>query len=339
MLGITSRPTGVIHQWTRALSRAVISRQDRLHNELGGSGPDRTRRVRLLAEVGLGLAGVIWGGNFVLVKFAMGHMPALYYLGLRFLVGAVLMFPFSIGRLRNLNRQGWLVGCGVGALLFAGFVLQTIGLRSTSPGVSGFLTSLYVIMVPLILGLFTGRWPSPMVGVGVVVVAGGLALLSLYGRFGFGWGELFTLLATIFWALHILGVGYGAARTSAIAFVQLQLSTCAVLALISSFAIERPALFPGWGVTGAVLWTGIMGGLVAYMLMALGQRYTPPTLAGVLMSLEAVFALVVSIIVGYDSLTLRTVIGFVLIFAGTTVARLGSEKAPELAGEPAPPGP
>ena len=313
--------------------------RDRPRLRLPGAGPGGTRRVSLLAEIGLGAAGIIWGGNFVLVKFAMEHMPPLYYLGLRFAVGAVLLAPFSVGRLKRLDRRGWLLGCGIGVLLFAGFVLQTVGLQTTSPGVSGFLTSLYVIMVPIILGLFTGRWPSPMVGVGVVIVAGGLAVISLYGRLGFGWGEVFTLLATVFWALHILGVGYAASRISAIAFVQLQLSTCALLSLASSFAIERPPLFPGWGATGAVLWTGIMGGLVAYVLMALGQRYTPPTLAGVLMSLEAVFALVVSIIVGYDSLTLRTVIGFVLVFAGTTVARQGSEKAAKLAGEPAPPGP
>jgi len=292
-----------------------------------------------MAEVGLGAAGIIWGGNFVLVKFAMGHMPALYYLGLRFLVAAVLLAPFSIGRLRRLNRKGWYVGIGVGALLFAGFVLQTYGLRMTSPGVSGFLTGLYVIMVPLILGLSSGRWPSPLVGVGVVVVVGGLALLSLYGHIGFGWGEALTLIATLFWALHILGVDYGSTRISAIAFVQLQLTTCAVLSLICSFIIERPILFPGWAPTGAVLWTGAMGGVVAYMLMVLGQRYTPPTLAGLLMSLEAVFALIVSIIVGYDSLTLRTLIGFALVFAGTTVARVGSEREPEMAAEPAPPVP
>ena len=75
------------------------------------------------------LAGVIWGVNFVLVKFAVGQMPPLYYLGLRFLVGAVVLAPFSVGRLRRLNRQGWLIGCGVGVLLFGGFVLQTIGLQ------------------------------------------------------------------------------------------------------------------------------------------------------------------------------------------------------------------
>ncbi len=314
--------------WPRSLRARVM-----------GSSLGAGSRVRLLAETGLVIAAIIWGGNFVLVKYAMGEMPPLYYLGLRFLVGAVLLLPFSFRRLRRLNRVGWMIGCGVGVLLFAGFVLQTIGLQSTSPGVSGFLTGLYVIMVPLILGLFTGRWPSPMVGVGVAVVAGGLAVISLYGELSFGWGEVFTLLATIFWALHILGVGYGSGRLSAMAFVQLQLTVCAVLSLAGSFAFEQPVLFPGWGAMATVLWTGVMGGLVAYMLMVLGQRHAPPTLAGVLMSLEAVFALMVSIAVGYDTLTLRTLLGFALVFAGITFARLGSEERPELAAERAPPAP
>lgn len=295
--------------------------------------------MRILAEIALGMAGVIWGANFVLVKMALEDMPPLYYLGLRFLVAAVLLGPLGIPRLRRLNRRGWLVGCGIGVLLFAGFVLQTTGLRTTSPGVSGFLTSLYVIMVPIILGLFLGRWPSPMVGLGVVVVVGGLAVLSLYGTLRFGWGEALTLMATVFWALHILGIDYASSRISAIALVQLQMTVCAVLCLIWAFIAERPVLFPGWEATGIVLWTGIMGGLVAYLLMALGQRHTPPVLAGVLMNLEAVFALILSIIVGYDALTLRTVLGFLLVFAGTTIAHLGSKRIPELAAEPAPPGP
>lgn len=301
--------------------------------------PAGSSRVRLMAETALATAGIIWGANFVLVKMALEDMPPLYYLGLRFLVAAVCTAPLGIPRLRRLNRRGWLVGCGIGVLLFAGFVFQTIGLRTVSPGISGFLTSLYVIMVPIILGLFLGRWPSPMVGLGVVVVVGGLAVLSVYGTLTFGLGEVLTLAATVFWALHILGIDYASTRISAIALVQLQMAVCAVLCLVCAFIFERPALFPGWEATGIVLWTGIMGGLVAYLLMALGQRHTPPVMAGVLMNLEAVFALIISIIVGYDPLTLRTVIGFLLVFAGTTIAHLGSKKTPELAAEPAPPGP
>jgi len=301
--------------------------------------PHDPARVRLLAEFGLVAAALIWGFNFILVKMAVDQMPPIYYVGLRFLVGSIFLLPFSYRQMKALDRQGWLIGMGVGVLLFGGFILQTVGLVSTSPGVSGFLTSLYVIMVPIFIGLATGRWPSPMVGVGVVVVVAGFAVLSLYGDLSFGWGEIFTLLATIFWALHILGVAYGSTRLGALAFVQLQLTICAVLSLAGAFIFERPDPFPGWAPTGAVLWTGIMGSLVAYVLMVLGQRYTPPTLAGVIMSLEAVFALIFSIIVGYDSLTLRALLGFTVVFVGTTVARIGTEREPEIAAEQAPPAP
>jgi drug/metabolite transporter (DMT)-like permease len=301
--------------------------------------PHDTARVKLFAEFGLAGAALIWGFNFILVKLAVGHMPPIYYVGLRFLVGAVFLLPFCWKQLRALDRRGWLIGIGVGVLLFGGFALQTIGLVSTSPGVSGFLTSLYVIMVPAFIGIVTGRWPSIMVGIGVLVVVGGFALLSLYGHLAFGLGEVWTLLATIFWALHILGVAYGSNRIGSLAFVELQLVTCAVLSLAGSFAFEHPPLFPGWPATGAIFWTGIMGSLVAYILMVVGQKHTAPTLAGVIMSLEAVFALIFSLIVGYDSLTMRTLLGFALVFVGTTVARLGSEREPEMAAEQAPPAP
>jgi drug/metabolite transporter (DMT)-like permease len=301
--------------------------------------PHTVGRVKLFAELALVAAALIWGFNFILVKLAVGQMSPVYYVALRFLVGSVFLLPFSWKQMRALDRRGWLIGLGVGVLLFGGFALQTIGLTSTSPGVSGFLTGLYVIIVPIFIGLFTGRWPSFMVGVGVVVVVAGFAILSLYGHLAFGWGEIWTLLATIFWALHLLGVAYGSRRLGSLAFVQLQLSICAVLSLIAALVFERPPLWPGWEPTGAIMWTGIMGSLVAYVLMVVGQKHTPPTLAGVIMSLEAVFALIFSIIAKYDVLTLRTLLGFVVVFAGTTVARIGSEREPEMAAEQAPPAP
>ena len=93
-----------------------------------GLEPHDTARVKLLAEFGLVAAALIWGFNFILVKLAVGHMPPVYYVGLRFLVGAVFLLPFSWKQMRRLDRQGWLIGIGVGVLLFGGFALQTIGL-------------------------------------------------------------------------------------------------------------------------------------------------------------------------------------------------------------------
>jgi len=298
------------------------------------------KRVRVFAEMGLALAGMIWGVNFTLVKAAIEYIPPVYYLGLRFLVAALVMAPFCVGRLRRLVRRGWLLGVALGVLLFGGFVLQTVALKTVSPGISGFLTSIYVILVPLMVGLVRKRWPSLLVWLGIAVVVGGLALLSLYGSLRFGLGEVLTLIGGFFWASHILVLGHACTRHNVTALVMLQLGTCAVLCLITAFAWERPALFPGWEAAGVVLWTGIMGGVVAYWLMAVGQKYTPDSLAAVLLSLEAVFALISGIIVGYDTVTLRTAAGFTLVFAGTIMARLGSHKtSEELTVDASPPGP
>ena len=297
------------------------------------------KRIRIFAEVGLAMAGIIWGVNFTLVKTAMGQMPPVYYLGLRFSVAALVMMPFCMGRLRRLDHRGWLLGMALGVLLFGGFVLQTVALKTVSPGMSGFLTSVYVVLVPLMIGVIRRRWPSLLVWVGIAVVMGGMAALSLYGRMAFGLGETLTLLGSLFWASHIVVVGYACTRHDVTALVLVQLATCAALCLITGFAWERPEPFPGWEAMGVVIWTGIMGGVVAYWLMAFGQKHTPDTLATVFMSLEAVFALISGIILGYDVLTLRNSVGFALVFAGTILARLGSHKTSEPIPEVSPPGP
>ncbi len=294
----------------------------------------------MFAEIGLALAGIIWGVNFTLVKTAIGHMPPVYYLGLRFAVATIVMMPFCVRRLRGLDRRGWLLGTGLGALLFGGFVLQTVALNTVSPGVSGFLTGVYVVLVPLIIGVVRRRWPSLLVWLGIAVVMGGMAALSLYGRMAFGTGEMLTLFGSVFWALHIVVVGYACTRYDVTALVMLQMAACAALCLVTGLAWEQPTLFPGWDAMGVIIWTGIMGGVVAYWLMAFGQKHTPDTLASVFMSLEAVFALLSGIVLGYDTVTLRNALGFALVFVGTIMARFGSHKNSEdLIVEPAPPGP
>ncbi len=179
-----------------------------------------------------------------------------------------------------------------------------------------------------------------MVGVGVVVVVGGFAVLSLYGHLAFGWGEIFTILATIFWALHILGVAYGSNRLGTLAFVQLQLTTCAVLSLAGSFAFERPTLFPGWQAIGRHLLDRHHG--EPRGLRADGRGPAPHSADAGRGHHEPRSGLRADLL---DHRRLRhaspggRLLGFALVFAGTTVARLGSEKEPEMAAEQAPPAP
>jgi drug/metabolite transporter (DMT)-like permease len=282
------------------------------------------RGVRFFAEAGLALAGIIWGANFLFVKWAVEDMPPMYYVGLRFLLAFVVMGVFSVRRLRALSRREWAVSALVGVLLFAGFYFQTIGLMSTSPGISGFLTCLYVVLVPFFLGLFTRRWPSIRVWVGIAVLLGGIGFLTISGHLAFGVGEVLTLIGTIFWALHILAVGYGATRIDVVALTTVQLGVTGLLGLGVSLLTEP---FPGLPVGRSVwiiLYTAIAGGVLAYWLMVAGQKHTPPTVAGVLMSLEAVFAVVFSILAGYDQPAVKSIIGFALAFTGLVLVQTGS---------------
>ncbi len=282
------------------------------------------RKTRLLAEGGLALAGIIWGANFSLIKFALGYMPPFYYLGLRFLLAFVLLAAFSLRGLRGLTARQWGISSVVGLCLFSGFALQTVGLTQTSPGINGLLTSLYVLLVPLMIGLTTRHWPRRRVGLGILLVMSGIGVLTVSGKLSFGRGEIMTLLGTLFWSLHILALSYATKRVDTRALTAIQLGVIGVLSLAISLLFERPALNPGLPALATVLYTAIMGGVVAYLLMTWGQRHTSPTMAGVLMSLETVFAVIFSMVLGFDHLTLRSLLGFGLSFGGIFVAQLGA---------------
>jgi drug/metabolite transporter (DMT)-like permease len=287
-------------------------------------------RLRLLAEGGLALAGIIWGMNFVVNKFILGVMPPMYYLGTRFLLATLLLLPFALRRVRRLTRRQWMASAGAGVLLFLGFTLQTVGLKTTSPGISGILTSLYVVLVPLAVGLWTHRRPPVLVMVGILMAISGIGLLTVSGRLVFGWGELLTLAATVFWAFHILAVAFAAPRVDPLALTMVQLAVTGALSLAASLLFEHPAVFYGWPGTAATVYTAAVGGVVCYLLMSWGQRYTSATVAGVLMSLESVFALLFSILLGYDPFTLRSLAGFALAFAGTALTQVAATKAGEM---------
>jgi drug/metabolite transporter (DMT)-like permease len=290
----------------------------------------REGRVRLFAEGGLALTGLIWGLNFVLIKYTIGIMPPLYYLAARFLFATLVLVPFAARRLASLRRRQLLASLAVGVLLFSGFALQTLGLQGTSPGISGFLTSLYVVLIPLFTWLWTRRLPPPLVMAGIATALCGIGLLTVSGRLVFGWGELLTLAATVFWALHILAVSFVAPRVDTLALTTVQLAVTGVLSLGASLLFEHPQAYYGGVGTAAIVYTALTGSVVCYLLMTWGQRHTTATVAGVLMSLESVFALLFSIIFGYDPFTFRSLVGFVLAFAGTVITQVAARRAGEM---------
>ncbi len=282
------------------------------------------RRTRLLADSALVFAGLIWGSSFVVHKFAIGIMPPMFYLGARFIVACAVLTLVFHRRVLSLTWGQLRASATVGLILFAGFAFHMGGLVRTSPGLAGFLSSLYVVLVPLILGLWTGRWPRLGVAAGITLVVCGMGLLMVSGGVAFGLGEMLTLIATLFWALHVLAVGRTAPRVDPFALSAVQLGLAGLLAMVWSLLTEPPMLFPGWMSLGTILYAALTGGVVGYVLMMWAQRHTPPTEAGLLVGLEAVAALAFAVALGYDTVSPRSILGFAIILAGTTVSQLSS---------------
>ena len=165
-----------------------------------------SRRRRLAAELLLASVTVFWGATFPVVKDAVARTPVLSFLGVRFLLSAVLLALFAGRRLASLDRRALARGVGLGTLLFLSYLFQTLGLARTSAANAGFLTGLNVVWVPLLSGPLLGKPPPRAARIGVVFALAGLLLLTWHTPWRLEPGDALVVLCSGFVALHILGL-------------------------------------------------------------------------------------------------------------------------------------
>jgi len=269
----------------------------------------------------LALAGValIWGATFVLVKEALRDASTLVFLSLRFALAAIALglafrpLASKFEPRRELLRGGAMAGI----CLFAGYLLQTLGLRYTTASKSAFLTGLSIVMVPLFGAGLRGCLPAWAELSGVVMAAAGTALLTLEGGLDrINLGDVLTLGCAAGFALHILAVGYWAPRTGFQAFSLVQIATCALLAGGALCWAERAYLRWTPGLVLALVVTGLLATALAFSVQAWAQQRTTPTHTALMFALEPVFAWLVSYWLAGERLSLRQGAGGLLILAG-----------------------
>lgn len=273
----------------------------------------------LRADLALAGIALIWGATFVLVKQALRDVSTLLFLTMRFTLAtaalAVAFRPLASkwGEARELLAGGAVAG----SCLFAGYALQTLGLRYTSPSKSAFLTGLSIVMVPLLSSVIYRRSPGQAALLGVVSATVGMALMTLEGGFGrVNVGDVLTLGCAAGFALHILAVGAWVPRTSFQAFTLVQVATCGALAAGSFWWAERIYLRWSAGLLAALLVTGLLATALAFSVQAWAQQRTTPTHTALIFALEPVFALLTSYWLTGERLSTRQVLGAVLILAG-----------------------
>ncbi|HWC35728.1 MAG TPA: DMT family transporter [Mycobacteriales bacterium] len=267
----------------------------------------------------------VWGSTFVVVKDAVERMPVMDFLAWRFAIAAVVMAavrPRAVGRLDARGRRRGIV---LGLALGGGYIAQTFGLQHTPASVSGFITGLFVVFTPLCSAAVLHKRIGATTWLGVTLATAGLALLSLHGV-AIGSGAGVTLLCAIAFALHIVGLGEWSSAHDAAGLAVVQLSTVAVVSIVAA-APDSLAPPPDAGVWGAILLTAIAATAVAFFVQTWAQAHLDPTRAAVVMTMEPVFAGLFGVTVGGDALSVRVVVGALLVLVAMYAVELGPRQS------------
>lgn len=280
------------------------------------------------------LTALIWGSAFVAQRVGMNYVGPLTFNGVRFALGALVLLPLMRWRNQytrskdrihqtNVAWHGLWGGGLAGLMLFSGATLQQVGLVYTTAGKAGFITGLYVIIVPM-MGWFLGHRPGWGGWVGAFLAGIGLYLLSVIGAWTFAPGDIWELFGAFFWAAHVLILSWLSPRMDRIKLAFTQYVVCSVLSLLVAGFTEMITLHGIESAVIPILYGGILSVGIAYTLQVVAQRYAPPTHVAIILSLEAVFAALAGWIILGETLSLRGLIGCAFMFAGMLSALLWS---------------
>lgn len=276
------------------------------------------------AEAALAVNALVWGGTFVLAKAALVHISPVFFLAARFTLAAVVLV-IAFPKVLRMTVTRRMVGGGAltGLFLFLGFLFQTLGLQSTTPAKSAFITGLATVMVPLLAALVYRNRPQVSEWFGVSVATLGMGLLTLDGPFGsISRGDLLTLLGAAAFAAHIVTLGHFSESMEFELLSVAQVGAAAVSALALFWWVEplrihwQPVVF--W----AILITGLVCTAMAFTIQAWAQRYTTSTRTALIYALEPVFAGITSWLVLGEVLSGRAATGAVLILAGVLLVEM-----------------
>ena len=265
-------------------------------------------------RVALLTAALIWGSSFIVMKNAVEGVPVFMLLGIRFTVGCLLLTLIFHRRLKSIGKKQLLHGAVVGTLLFAAYTVQTFGLRETTPGKNAFLTAVYCVLVPFVNWVIFRRRPTGWNWLAAVMCLAGIGLVSLEGDLTMNRGDALTLVGGVFYALHLVAVSRFGEEDDPVMLTMLQFGASAVWCWGLSLLTETmPHPFP----TNAwfeLTYLAVFATTAALLLQNVGQSVTPAAPAAILLSLESVFGVAFSVMLGAEGLTAQLVCGFALIF-------------------------
>lgn len=287
------------------------------------------KKFTVVSSAGLLLAAAIWGFAFVIVKDSLDYVGAIWMLAFRFTIAAVCLALVFCKKWKLITKSYWVHGVILGAFLFGAYAFQTIGCKYTTAGKNAFLTTIYVILVPLFGWPLNKKRPHWYVFVAALLSVTGIGLLALKNENGallsMNVGDILTLVCGIFYAVHILFVEKYDAVEDPILLTVLQFAFAALFSWIAAPLMD--GAFPAASLTNmrvvvSMLYLGIFSTMVAFVLQNVCLKYVPSALASLFLSMESVFGVLFSTILLHERMTLRMFAGCVLIFAAIMLAEV-----------------
>jgi len=272
------------------------------------------KRKSFLADMSLLIVAIVWGGGFIAVKGALDSVTPFYIMAMRFSISVIIMLFVFRKKVKLITKNEIKVGTIVGLLLFLGFAAQTIGMQYTTAGKNAFLTGTNVVIVPFLYWVISKKRPDKYSLISAFLCFVGIGMLTLEGGLRLGLGDSLTLICAVFFAGHIVSVGFFTEKVDAISLVIIQLGAAAVFSIIAALIFEPVPSSLGSDTIFAIGYLAIFSTMIAFIIQNVAQKYTTSTHAAIILCLESVFGSILSVIVLNEIFTSKMVLGCLTIF-------------------------
>lgn len=286
---------------------------------------------RIVSALLLLLTAFIWGSTFVAQSVGSESVGAFTFVACRSFLAGTALLPIALCQARlsrkkqapstDSRRALWLGGVLCGTALMIASVLQQIGVGKTTVGKAGFITALYIVIVPL-CGIFVKKRVPWHLWCGVGIAVLGMYFLCITEQFSVGQGDIFVFLCALGFSGHILIIDHFSPRVNGVQMSCIQFFVAGVLILVPMLLWERPSLASLAAAAAPILYAGILSGAIGYTLQIVAQKELQPTVASLIMSLESVFSALAGWLILHQTLSYRELIGCILVFCAVLLAQI-----------------
>ncbi|EKN65611.1 hypothetical protein BABA_19301 [Neobacillus bataviensis LMG 21833] len=275
---------------------------------------------KYIGEIGLTIVAVIWGSGFVASAVSLDHFTPYQILAIRFLIGVILLGLVFFKKLKNIKKSTIMKGSIIGIFLYLAFALQTVGLVYTTPSKNAFLTAVNVVIVPFIAFFIFKRKMDKFELLGAMLAVTGIGVLSLRLSGGVNFGDFLTLLCAVGFAFHIFYTAQFVKDEDPVLLTIIQMAVAAVLGFIVVLFKGETHLTASFEGVSAVLYLGVFSTTIAFLLQTVAQKFTTETNAAIILSTEAFWGMVFSVIILNEELTVKMIAGAILILTAIIIS-------------------